>query len=222
MAMTDTQRGGVSAARTATRGRRPALAENAGYPSPVESTRPRAVLAPACTVVSRKRSCRGLGGVPNVSTESQSLSQRGRAITAYLWSAEPSRGVVCSVEVFGAVGPEGGRAGAGRRRRGRRRQGGSRWSAPVVVLSVVAGGHGGPASRPRAEEVVAARLSGAWAYLRHAVAAGDMKPCGHDHRELTHVGDRTLGGGSCRFCGLPGGRGPISRRVGETADLAVA
>ena len=29
--------------------------------------------------------------------------------------------------------------------------------------------------------------SGAGAYLRHAAATGDMKPCGHDHRELTHL-----------------------------------
>jgi hypothetical protein len=37
-------------------------------------------------------------------------------------------------------------------------------------------------------EVVAARWSGAWAYLRHAPRLGvSMKPYGHDHRELTHV-----------------------------------
>ena len=36
-------------------------------------------------------------------------------------------------------------------------------------------------------EVVAARCSGAGAYLRHAVVAGDMKPCGHDQRELTQI-----------------------------------
>jgi hypothetical protein len=123
------------------------------------------------------------------------------------------------VEVVRAEGPDCGRAEldvdvvviAGR---------GAGCSAPVVVLSVV-GGHGGLASVPRADEAVAARVSGAWAYLRHAIAVGDMKPCGHDHRELTHVGDRTLSG-SCRFCELPDGRGPISGGGGEAADLAVA
>jgi hypothetical protein len=50
-----------------------------------------------------------------------------------------------------------------------------------------------------------------------------MKPCGHDHRELTHLDSTTPGGGSCRYCELPDGRGPISRGVtGEAADLAVA
>ena len=84
-------------------------------------------------------------------------------------------------------------------------------------------GHGEPGFGPRSVEVVAARCSGAWAYLRHAAAAGDMKPCGHDHRELTHLDSTTPGGGSCRYCELPDGRGPISRRVtGEAADLAVA
>ena len=59
------------------------------------------------------------------------------------------------------------------------------WSRRVVVSDRVKG-HGEPGFGPRAVEVVAARCSGAWAYLRHAAAAGDMKPCGHDHRELTH------------------------------------
>ena len=95
------------------------------------------------------------------------------------------------------------------------------WSRPAVVFSALVDGHGRLASGPRADEVVAAHVSGAWAYLRHAAVAGDMKPCGHDRRELTHVGDRT-GGGSCRFFELPGGRGPISCGVGEAADLAVA
>lgn len=90
------------------------------------------------------------------------------------------------------------------------------------MISAMVEGHGRLASGPRADEEMAARGSGAWAYLRHAAAAGDMKPCGHDHRELTHVGDRTGGGESCRFCELPDGRGPISCRVGEAADLAVA
>src|SRR5690349_19976307 len=40
----------------------------------------------------------------------------------------------------------------------------------------------------------AARMSGAWAYLRHARWCGvSMKPCGHDHDELNHEVPTTPG-----------------------------
>ena len=160
--------------------------------------------------------------LPNDSTESRADSLPRPPITAYLWSVEPSTVVFeRGARLVRAAGPEWGRVevdvdplvDVGRREPG--------WSRPAVVFSASVDGHGRLASGPRADEVAAARVSGAWAYLRHAAAAGDMKPCGHDRRELTHVGDRT-GGGSCRFCELPGGRGPISCGVGEAADLAVA
>jgi len=177
--------------------------------------------------VPRSALCRALATrqparAPRTSTPNATVERgpsRADRHTCGVWSRQRS----CSAR--SEAGP-GRRPGMGARRSGRRslvdvgrREPG--WSRPAVVFSASVDGHGRLASGPRADEVAAARVSGAWAYLRHAVAAGDMKPCGHDRRELTHVGDRT-GGGSCRFCELPGGRGPISCGVGEAADLAVA
>ena len=48
-----------------------------------------------------------------------------------------------------------------------------------------------------------------------------MKPFGHDQRELTHVA-RPHEWWVMPLLELPGGRGPISYRVGEAAELAVA
>ena len=121
-------------------------------------------------------------------------------------------GSVKRLEVLGRgwSGPEVRTSGAAnRRRRDRRRRGGilvgqGEWWSPFGVK-----GHGEPGFGPRSVEVMAAHVRVPWAYLRHAAAAGDMKPCGHDHRELTHLDSTTPGGGSCRYCEPPDGRGPI-------------
>ena len=147
------------------------------------------------------------GTRPNVATERHLRTRHGRARTA-LWSVDPSSGLRFSVEVGPGrrSGPQG---AANRRRRDRRRRGGilvgqGEWWSPFGVK-----GHGEPGFGPRSVEVMAARVRVPWAYLRHAAAAGDMKPCGHDHRELTHLDSTTPGGGSCRYCEPPDGRGPI-------------
>ena len=82
-------------------------------------------------------------------------------------------------------------------------------------------GHGEPGFGPRSHEVVAARLSGAGAYLRHARDGGDMKPCGHDHGNSLMVLDHTLGWVMpiLRAARWPW---PDLMRRGETADLTVA
>ena len=64
-------------------------------------------------------------------------------------------------------------------------------------------------------EVVAARWSGAGAYLRDAAAAGDMKPFGHDRRELTHVArpHRLVGHADAASC-------PVAVARSHAASLA--
>ena len=126
-------------------------------------------------------------------TERQRAHRKPRVHIDYLWSGEPSTGVSGPVEV-----------GPGRQARSLSASkptssmsltpAEGTWLVKACgrdLLGVGLNRHGRLASGPRADEVVAARWSGAWAYLRHAAVAGDMKPCGHDHRELTHVGDRT-------------------------------
>jgi hypothetical protein len=89
------------------------------------------------------------------------------------------------------------------------------WSRQRVMVSVRVMGHGEPGFGPRVDEVAAARCSGAWAYLRHAAAAGDMKPCGHDHRELTHLArpHRVVGHADAASC-------PVAVARSHAASLA--
>ena len=111
-----------------------------------------------------------------------------------------------------------------------------------MVVSDRVKGHGEPGFGLRFSRGGGSPLSGAGAYLRHAVMAGVMKPCGHDQRELTQI---------CRphrwwvmpVFELPAGRDPIyaasggsgcrrhaarNRRVsqpsggGDAADVATA
>ena len=139
-------------------------------------------------------------------------SDKARDISAYLWSGEPSSGRdpirrggpgqrpgSCGVsrststpngDAFGGilVGQAGGCLRSG---------GGSRCNLASVLVSV---------------EVVAARCRVPGAYLRHA-RGGDMKPCGHDHRELTHLRRPHQWMGHADAASCPMACGPISRRV---------
>ena len=83
------------------------------------------------------------------------------------------------------------------------------------------GWHGGIWLRSSFGEVGQPAVSGAGAYLRHARSRGDMKPCGHDHDELNHVGSISTVGVVMPFAScvvavpditLSGRRGNGSRR----------
>ena len=124
---------------------------------------------------------------PHTDTERRATHESMRARTAYLWSVEPSR--VCDgsrSRLVRAGGPELGRAQGGRRPVGDA-CGGILVGQGGVVVSDRVKGHGQPGFGPRVSRGGGSPLVGCLGIPSSRPRWGDMKPYGHDHRELTHL-----------------------------------
>ena len=123
---------------------------------------------------------------PNDAPERRWLGRSGRHRSAYLWSVEPSTGVLRLVE----VGP-GRRPGVRARQSGRRACCRRRWWEPGwsrrAVFSDRVKGHGQPGFVPRSWRLGSPHV-GCRVHTFVTPRSGViMKPCGHDRGELNHV-----------------------------------